>query len=225
MKNKLIFLFAIGVSIYFYSCKKNNDEYPKSFNYSSYVPGKLRMFTSDGEVFDSTKIDSFVRGYHTYTYNAVSHEISDTDGYLFFNFKNNSGIINYWNFNIELLSDDSAKVRGMINKTKRLNGVLYFISKDTVHGNNFLIKNIKLKYFPFEIYSYYDSSNPSYNAIFIPCIYAYEIDNEIHIPLTGFVSKSMATTEINNVINLSYLQDFKDDTIVFQEGTLIYKRE
>lgn len=177
------------------------------------------MFTNTGEVTDENTINQFIADKKDIFWDAST----EPD--------------NYWKFDIELLSEDSAKINhsdtSFAYSIIHQDGILYFQQNDTITSLNDPTKK-QYKYAP--LYAEVNKID-MYNVIakYIPCIYLKEVNGEIIYPvlcmkekiIDGSISTNSTYSNMNNEINPTYptsiISDTKTDTIVYQENQLVFK--
>jgi hypothetical protein len=225
------YLFRIiSLVIFFiliYSCEKEN-EFPKKFTQYSYLPGEIKAFTNSGEVKNSDIINSFINGFENYFWKVPVA------------FENVA-------FEIELLSEKKARIilletRMILNSDSiinfniiRKNGILYFQSQDTTFSHSDLT-NERFRYFPLFMTTI-PGSTGFQGSIYLPCIYAIEINGEIRLPFASYIeryynssgqlSSSQGIGNYNNVISTSYLNKIRAasfiDTFVCQDNLIVFR--
>jgi hypothetical protein len=212
----------IIASILFLSCDKEND-YPKKYTQYSYLPGEIKAFTNSGEIKDPVTVNNFINGFENY-------------------FWTNPVAFDDESFEIELLSDKKARMivdsDSIINfDLIRRNGILYFQSQDTTFSHSYLT-NERFRYFPLYM-SALPVSSGFQGTIYLPCIYAMEVNGEIRLPFASYIEKYYNISgqlssyqgigNYNNVISTSYLNKIQAasfiDTFVCQDNLIVFKEK
>lgn len=213
------------------SCHDDNVSfYPKTYYSRSFEDGQMLLVTKGNEIKDTTKIRSFCD-----FFNSVFSDIYSS--WTNVSLDRNINCFDKFNFKLKMLSTSKAI---MISDTdsvtltvERKDNVLYFFSNDTVK-TYYDVSNEVLRYKPLYIKTYTISYTKVYDHV--PCMYAYEINNEIHFPVISYINMkhlrggyfSTSWSEgINNSINTDFIKnignDCETDTIAFREGKIIFK--
>jgi hypothetical protein len=227
MKNRtaaavLLAIFALLAS----SCSKDENT-SRKLTRTEFREGKIRVFTSSGEVADNGAIDRFVSTFPKS-----------------YSFKEDITVLESFDFEIELLSNNEGRLNPKIGKPvgftiQRKDGVAYFILQDTVKtpcytvDERFKCQPVILKREPISL-----STGYSEFVTFLRTLYGREVNGEVHLSIISVMEKkyfdgvlkaySFDGTQ-NNMTSESYLDKIKSlakgwtDTIAYKESHIIFK--
>jgi hypothetical protein len=201
------------------SCKKDNDN-PKSYELDSYEIGKIKLYTNNGEITDTSVINNFIKRVKS-------------------NFWIDNPLISNSEIQFKFISDTKAQLIVVndtaidLNITSR-DGILYLEYTNSITFIPIVI-NKRLKFSPLHVY--YSPANSEIPSTYFPCIYAIENNGKLRIPHVSYFEQyryeknGMTYGEMvgnfNNLFNEKYLDTLSTltypDTIAFQDNYLIYK--
>ena len=164
------------------ACDKESNDFPKTYSFSSFETGKVRVFTNNGEIEDEQLSNGFINSWSDYFYKEDSFRFED------FNF--NGEITLNTNNQTTVQASDSV----MYFEFKQKDGVIYFESSDTAYSVN--LEDKRFRYGPITqtgikqgppiglspIFSYYYG--------YLPCVYALDNGSEIKFPFISFLEKN-----------------------------------
>jgi hypothetical protein len=218
---------CICISIVLFSCKKeDNGSYLGTYNSKSYQISKIKLFTKNNEITDTSIIHHFINEY--------------VSSYFIFNYDSVVDVSN--KLGIEFFTDNTANLFDLnsskIRKVKFLNNLIYFESQDTSYNLvQQVFYNKVITYFPLYIDTFIRPSGSNivtYGTKFKQCYYASGNNAEIQFPMMSYLYvrhglqfsfTGEAESNLNNVFNensLKYLLD--NDTLAVQQFYVILRK-
>lgn len=232
MKTLQIIITTILLITVSFSCKK--DDYPVNYTRYSFEEGNLRMFTKNGEVSDPTKIDDFIRSLQEFYSGNPQFGVPD--------FGDDILVYEDYDIRLEFLSDRVVRVFLTEDNTiganvKRLKDITYLEIHDTIQVFNLVIDE-RMKYQVSFLNVQPIPGGNIYNYLLTK--YFNEKTNELSFPIASYTEKKYWEGNLvemkgvfgrNNAISNEYLSKMsqlsaaRNDTIVFKESRIIFRKE